>query len=123
MTSPEAAVLAANEAFYSAFAAMDYPAMEAVWAHAAVLTCIHPGWKVLSGRGLVLESWEAILSNPSQPRIVSGGATVQVFGDCAVVTCRELVAGSPLAATNVFVNESGRWRLAHHHSGPVANVG
>ncbi len=123
MTSSDVAVLAANDAFYAAFAAMDYSAMELIWARDAKLTCIHPGWNVLSGRGPVMESWEAILSNPSQPRIISGGAAVQVFGDCAVVTCRELVAGSPLAVTNVFVKEAGRWRLAHHHSGPVANVG
>jgi ketosteroid isomerase-like protein len=118
-----AAVLAANGAFYAAFAAMDYPAMESVWARTAELTCIHPGWNVLSGRAPVLESWEAILLNPSQPRIVSGGATVQLFGECAVVICRELVAGNPLTATNVFVREAGRWRLVHHHSGPVANTG
>jgi len=38
------------------------------------------------------------------------------------VICRELVGGSPLAATNVFVREDGAWRLLHHQSGPVAAV-
>jgi hypothetical protein len=37
-----------------------------------------------------------------------------------MVVCRELVGGSALVATNLFVLEGGRWRLFHHHSGPVA---
>jgi hypothetical protein len=35
------------------------------------------------------------------------------------VICRELVAGSPLVATNVFVLEDEGWKLVHHQSGPV----
>jgi hypothetical protein len=80
---------------------------------------VHPGWNVLEGRAEVLDSWHSILGNPNQPRIVTGGATASVFGDIAVVICRELVAGSPLVATNVFVLETGDWRLLHHQSGPV----
>ncbi len=114
--------LDANTAFYAAFNAKDPDAMEAVWARESPVTCIHPGWNVLTGRERVLESWRAILGNPSQPRIVAGGAEAQLFGDCAVVTCRELVAGNPLAATTIFGKEDGRWKLAHHHSGPVYRV-
>lgn len=117
------AVLAANEAFYAAFVARDMGAMEALWASGCEVTCIHPGWNVLSGRASVLESWEAILGNPVQPRIVTGGAQVRLLGECAIVICRELVAGTPLAATNVFVREQGRWRLVHHQSGFVTQTG
>ena len=113
------AVIEANRAFYEAFNAKDPAAMEAAWAEAAAITCIHPGWNVLTGREDVLASWRSILNNPQQARIVAGGAVVQFFGDCAVVTCRELVGGNPLAATNIFVREQGRWRLAHHQSGAV----
>jgi hypothetical protein len=67
----------------------------------------------------VLGSWQNILRNPDQPRIVSGGAGLTLFEGLAIVLCRELVAGSPLVATNVFVLEDGAWRLIHHHSGPV----
>ena len=115
----EAEIAAANESFYAAFAGGDVGAMDVVWARAHPVTCIHPGWNVLSGREAVMESWEAILSNPEQPRIVAGGAQVQVLGEVAIVTCRELVAGNPLAATNIFVREDGRWRMVHHHAGPV----
>ncbi len=123
MTADEQAVLAANEAFYAAFNAKDIQAMELLWAREAHVACIHPGWNVLSGREQVMESWRGILLNEEQPRIVAGGASVHIVGDIAYVVCRELVAGSPLAATNLFVREAGEWRIAHHHSSPVALAG
>jgi ketosteroid isomerase-like protein len=123
MRHMEAEVLAANEAFYRAFNEKDYAAMDALWARRASVWCIHPGWNMLSGREDVMASWQAILSNEGQPRIVAGGASTYVVGAFAVVTCRELVAGSPLAATNIFVIEDGAWRMMHHHSSPVMQVG
>jgi ketosteroid isomerase-like protein len=113
-------VLAANEAFYRAFNQKDPEAMDGLWARVAPVRCIHPGWNVLTGRDPVMESWRGILANQAQPKIVMGGASVTSFGDVAVVTCRELVAGTPLAATNIFAVEDGAWRLIHHHSGPVS---
>ena len=32
------------------------------------------------------------------------------------------VAGNPLLATNIFIREDGRWRMVHHHSGPVMQM-
>ena len=113
-------VLAANEAFYRAFNQKDPAAMEDIWARSPKVTCTHPGWNLLTGRDRVMESWRGILTNPGQPKIVSGGATVNFLGDVAVVLCRELVAGSPLAATNIYVLEDGTWKLVHHQSGPVS---
>ena len=118
-TEAEQEALVANEAFYRALGNSDMGAMENVWARLAPVTCLHPGWTLLTGREEVLESWRTILSNPNQPRIVGGGASVTVFGDAAVVLCREVVSGSGLYATNVFVREEGAWRMTHHHSGPV----
>ena len=109
----------ANEGFYRALGAADMEAMEDLWARRAPVTCLHPGWTLLRGREDVLESWRTILANPNQPRIVGGGASVTALGETAIVLCREVVSGSPLYATNVFVREAGAWRLAHHHSGPV----
>ena len=37
-------------------------AMEQVWARVAPVTCLHPGWTLLSGREAVLESWRTILA-------------------------------------------------------------
>jgi ketosteroid isomerase-like protein len=115
-------VLAANDAFYSAFNKRDMAAMDAIWAETARALCVHPGWNALLGRDAVMQSWRGILTNPAQPRIMSGGATVELVGDVAVVICRELVGGAPLVATNLFVLEDGTWKIFHHHSGPVAQV-
>ena len=60
----EAAILAANTAFYSAFNDHDLEAMAALWSSSPELTCVHPGWNVLRGREAVIESWRAILGNP-----------------------------------------------------------
>jgi hypothetical protein len=117
--SAEAQVIAANEAFYQAFNLKDAALMDSLWAHRAPVSCIHPGWNVLQGRQDVLDSWHSILGNPGQARIVSGGASATVLGELAIVVCRELVGGSPLVASNVFVLEDGAWRLLHHQSGPV----
>ncbi|MEA2641028.1 MAG: hypothetical protein QOF51_2422 [Chloroflexota bacterium] len=114
------AVLEANEAFYRAFNQKDVAAMDALWAQDAPVACIHPGWTALHDRESVMESWRGILSNPAQPRVVTGSATVSFVGEIALVLCRELVSGTPLAATNIFINEAGAWRLIHHHSSPVS---
>lgn len=117
-------LLAANAAFYAAFNAKDAAAMDAIWSVRADASCIHPGWNLLSGRDLVMESWRAILGNPDQPKIVAAVTTFLLgAGDIAAVLVRELVAGNPLLATNVFVREDGCWRLLHHQSGPVLQVG
>ena len=118
--SPEDAVLAANDAFYHAFNEKDIEAMDAIWAVSPDVACVHPGWNLLFGREQVIDSWRRILSNPEQLRIFTGGETVIFAGEVALVLCRELVGGAPLAATNVFVQEDGAWKLLHHHSGPVS---
>ena len=116
----ETAALRANETFYRALATADAEAMDAIWARSTSVSCLHPGWTLLAGREAVLGSRETILSSPQQPRIVGGGATVTMLGnDVAMVFCREVVSGSALYATNIFVKETGTWRLTHHHSGPV----
>ncbi len=115
--------LAANEAFYRAFNQKDTAAMSALWSDTVEIGCVHPGWNVLTGRDPVMESWIRILSNPEQPRIMTGGSSATILGDVAIVICRELVGGTPLAATNIFHLEDGAWRMVHHHSGPVALIG
>jgi hypothetical protein len=116
----EEAVLEANDAFYRAFNQKDFAAMDGLWARATPVACIHPGWNILTGREAVMESWRRILSNPDQPKLVNGGAEAVIVGNLAYVTCRELVSGSPLAATNLFILEDGAWKMLHHHSSSVA---
>lgn len=119
-TDQHAAVLAANEAFYRAFAARDLAAMDRVWAREAAVACVHPGWAPLFGRDAVMESWAGILGNPSSPNIRCLQAQASVYGEIAMVLCYEVVERGYLVATNLFVHEGGVWKLFHHQAGPTA---
>ncbi len=121
MPTPEAEILAANQAFYDAFSHHDVEAMEAVWSTRTDLACVHPGWDAIHGRREVLSSWRAILSSPEAPPVECSGAVARILGDLAYVVCSELLPGAELCATNVFVREGGAWKLIHHHAGPVAS--
>ena len=121
-TEAEAAVLAANRAFYEAFNAKDIERMSDIWARGAAVTCIHPHHAVIAGRDGVLDSWRQILANPDQGRIVFAAEWPAVGGGIGVVCGRELVAGIPIAATNVFALEDGAWRMIHHHGSPVLHM-
>ncbi|HLI11890.1 MAG TPA: nuclear transport factor 2 family protein [Alphaproteobacteria bacterium] len=116
----EEPVLAANEAFYRAFAVRDLAAMERVWASEVAVACVHPGWTPLLGRDAVMESWAGILGNPKAPAIRCLQAQATVYGDIALVLCYELVERGFLVATNLFVRENGAWKLFHHQAGPAA---
>ena len=115
------AVLAANAAFYRAFAARDVAAMDALWAREAPVACIHPGWEPLFGRAAVMASWAAILGGSGAPRIRCETPRAFPLGTGAFVVCREVLEErGALAATNAFVREAGGWRMAHHQAGPAA---
>lgn len=115
-------VLAANAAFYRAFAAKDAEAMAAVWARRSPVACIHPGWQALYGRDAVLASWRDILSGPGAPPITCAAAVAHVLGDTAFVICIERIPAVELIATNVFVREDGEWTMVHHHASSVARA-
>src|ERR1039457_5189416 len=96
--SDEAAILAANAAYYRAFTSADFAAMSRLWADDNV-SCIHPGWPVLLGRQAILESYREILRNPDQERIDPRNETVMATGDEARVFCVEFAGGRGPAPT------------------------
>ncbi|TDD78976.1 DUF4440 domain-containing protein [Actinomadura darangshiensis] len=123
--------------FYAAFEAGDFDRMSAVWAdgrYAEGVSCVHPGWTMLRGREAVLRSWALIMANTTYIQFVLTDVETDVYGDHAVVTCKENVltadedteagflAGGSIVATNVFVRADGEWRLLLHHGSPVLNV-
>ena len=112
-----AAVLFANDAFYVAFANQDFQAMEFVWSERDAVTCIHPGWDVLTDRDEVMESWEQILSNPTPTNISCKSPTVHVFAETAYVVCHEMLDQGYLVATNLFIKEDGQLKMIHHQAG------
>jgi ketosteroid isomerase-like protein len=119
-SSLESVVLAANQAFYDAFARADADAMARLWAREHLVACIHPGWIALHGREAVVGSWRAILGTLEPPKVTASDASAIILGDTAFVTCVEHIGQAELAATNVFALEQGEWRLVHHHAGPMS---
>ncbi len=120
----EQAVLFASSAFYAAFAGRDLAAMDRIWAKDKPVSCTHPGWQPLRGRAEVMASWRSILTNAGAPRIRSRAEHATLYGDLAVVTCIEELAGERgqkefLTATNVFVRAGSLWVMVHHQAGPV----
>lgn len=122
--SDQDAVLFANEAFYAAFESRSVEDMGRVWSENKPVSCTHPGWQTLYGRQDVMESWNAILSNPESPNIECRAQRVIIYGEIAIVTCVEEIASGDqepefLSATNVFVRTGSVWTMVHHHAGPV----
>ena len=116
--SESASVLFVNEAFYDAFRTRDGETMEQLWAQETPVACIHPGWRALTTREDVMESWQEILESDSAPEIDCRGAKAFVAGDSAFVVCYEVIGSTVLVATNLFHQEQGAWRLVHHQAGP-----
>jgi hypothetical protein len=114
--------LFANEAFSRAFADRDIDAMDALWARAEPVLCIHPGWPPIFGRTAVMASWTRILANPDAPRVDCVAPRAFVSGDQAMVICHEAIVGQALVATNLFRREGGVWRLFHHQASPAPRL-
>jgi hypothetical protein len=76
----------------------------------------------LSGRGAVLASFRELLAAAPAWKMVSRDAAVHLCPPSAFVTCLEANGDQPahLAATNIFLLEDGRWRMVHHHAGPLS---
>ena len=125
MAGDDAAVRAANRAFYDAFEARDIDAMSDVWEHSDRVVCTHPGWRTLHGWGEVSASWYALFRGPSGLQFILTEERVELAGDTAWVTVDENLIGEQLggtvAAVNVFVRDGGdTWRMVLHHGSPVS---
>ena len=116
------AVLAANRAFYRAFAERDVEAMGQIWAQSGAVICLHPGQGPLHGRAEVIASWRAILRHPESPKVRCIGEWVVGRTGLAIVVCREILPEGQLMATNTFARQGDGWRMVGHHSGPVPPV-
>ncbi len=112
-------ILAANAAYYRAFASGDLETMGRLWADDGV-SCVHPGWPVLIGRSAIIESYRGILHAANRVRIAHRDDAAIVMGDDARVLCVEIVEGSALAATNCYRRVGGAWRMVHHQATPIA---
>ncbi|MFF3689860.1 nuclear transport factor 2 family protein [Streptomyces sp. NPDC002187] len=123
----------ANTAFYETMERGDFEKLSTLWLDDDI-SCIHPGWPVLSGRGEVLRSYALIMANTEYIQFFLTDVKVNVAGDTALVTCTEnILSGGPaedggelgplvgqlVVATNVFRRTSDGWKIWSHHGSPV----
>src|SRR5271156_1156494 len=126
-TDPMAAVRQANQAFYTAFEALDLEAMRAIWSGAELVSCIHPGWKLVEGNAAVMESWAGIFRGTESIHFSLRDIRVFVTESTAWVALIEeietrqgdRVLAASAQATNVFVHEALGSDGVHPHAGPV----
>lgn len=142
----------ANTAFYEALERGDFDEVSDLWLDTGTrdaldddevgsddeetaISCVHPGWPVLTGRGEVLRSYALIMANTEYIQFFLTDVHVGVAGDTALVTCTEnILSGGPppegggelgplvgqlVVATNVFRRTSDGWKLWSHHASPV----
>ncbi|MEW1721764.1 nuclear transport factor 2 family protein [Streptomyces sp. NPDC093109] len=126
----------ANTAFYEVMERGDYDAMSGLWLDEEdeLVSCVHPGWPVLSGRGEVLRSYAVIMANTEYIQFFLTDVEVSVLSDTALVTCTEnILSGGPaedgaelgplvgqlVVATNVFRRTPRGWKIWAHHGSPV----
>ncbi|MEU6618203.1 nuclear transport factor 2 family protein [Streptomyces sp. JL1001] len=131
-----AEVEAANTAFYEALERGDHEELSDRWLPGEDLTvsCVHPGWPVLTGRGEVLRSYALIMANTEYIQFFLTDVNIAMTGDTALVTCTEnILSGGPaeegnalgplvgqlVVATNVFRRTTDGWKLWSHHGSPV----
>ncbi|MER8266266.1 nuclear transport factor 2 family protein [Streptomyces griseus] len=131
-----AEVEAANTAFYEALERGDHGELSGRWLPGEDLTvsCVHPGWPVLTGRGDVLRSYALIMANTEYIQFFLTDVNISMTEDTALVTCTEnILSGGPaeegdalgplvgqlVVATNVFRRTADGWKLWSHHGSPV----
>ena len=156
MTSTDTqAVDDANRAFYEAMERGDFEELTSLWlapedveyaedadpddAEDTSISCVHPGWPVLTGRGEVLRSYALIMANTEYIQFFLTDVHISVVADTALVTCTEnILSGGPapdegeelgplvgqrVVATNVFRRTRDGWKLWSHHASPVLAEG
>ncbi|MFI7006118.1 nuclear transport factor 2 family protein [Streptomyces sp. NPDC050145] len=141
----------ANRAFYEALERGDFEELTSLWlapedvayaedadpddAEDTSISCVHPGWPVLTGRGEVLRSYALIMANTEYIQFFLTDLHISVVADTALVTCTEnILSGGPapkggeelgplvgqrVVATNVFRRTRDGWKLWSHHASPV----
>ncbi|MFE6655159.1 nuclear transport factor 2 family protein, partial [Streptomyces rochei] len=127
-------VEAANTAFYEAVEQGDFEKVSEFWltpsdlgvdesyhdpADVGVVSCVHPGWPVLTGRGEVLRSYALIMANTDYIQFFLTDVHISVTGDTALVTCTEnILSGGPAPEGGVERGPRGGPRGVAPHTYP-----
>ena len=127
----EAAVRAANEAFYRALSAGSIEGISAACAQDEDVTVLHEASKeVAVGWTAVLQTWKQVPFDAfAELSVVMSGAVVMVEGPFAWVAGLEKVRGRmkdgadfsfTALGTNIYAKRNGRWLIVHHHASKAA---
>ncbi len=123
-----AAVLKANEGFYSALNKMfsgELEPMVEVWSHADDVMYMGPTGLYEKGWTAVLKDWQGQASMKLGGRVTPVDVHALVGQDLAVVSDYELGENTnakgefehlKLRATNVYRKENGTWKMVDHHT-------
>lgn len=126
--SPEQeVVLAANQAFYHAFANRDIKSMRLLWWQGTTSLCIHPGGRILTGWEEIQKSWESIFKNTDLLEIdieivkveLDQALAYVIVGETLLQSSRGRKMKAQSIATNIFQNMAQKWYLVHHHGSPI----
>ncbi len=128
--SVEREVLDTNENFYQAFNRGDLNLMKSVWAQNDSVACIHPGWEVLRGFDVIIQSWEKIFVGSENLEIKLSEIKVSGDGGMIWVSCQENlfamsmsgVQVSKVHATNLFDKVGDQWKMVLHHASSVPQL-
>ena len=128
--SVEREVLDTNENFYQAFNRGDLNLMKSVWAQNDSVACIHPGWEVLRGFDVIIQSWEKIFVGSENLEIKLSEIKVSGDGGMIWVSCQENlfamsmsgVQVSKVHATNLFEKVGDQWKMVLHHASSVPQL-
>lgn len=122
-------LLAANDAFYRAFERADPAAMDAVWAQSPEDVCVHPGWDMTRGAINVANVWRRLFASGERLSFALGDLHAEIYSEVGIVHCIENIwIPSPrqmvgrVAATNVFRQVDGAWKMILHHGSPVSGA-
>ena len=110
------AVLAVNDAFYSAFRESDMTRMADLWAKNLPVAVQHPATRLIEGRAKVLESWAQILAFP--PAIRCELESVSKAADRWAVVCVEHLNPGTVRMINIFQQENNEWKMIYHGPAP-----
>ncbi|VAX33244.1 Alternative dihydrofolate reductase 3 [hydrothermal vent metagenome] len=128
--SVEQKVLEINENFYQAFNRGDLNLMRSVWAQKDSIVCIHPGWEVIRGIDIIIQSWENIFAGSENLEIKLSDIKVTGDGGMVWVSCQENlfamsmsgVQVSKVHATNLFEKIENHWKMVLHHASSVPQL-
>ncbi|GJL77491.1 MAG: hypothetical protein NPINA01_04800 [Nitrospinaceae bacterium] len=128
--SIEREVEEANQKFYQAFNKRDLDLMKALWRQHDSTTCIHPGWEVLRGFDVIIQSWERIFSGSENLEIKLSDISMRGDDGLFWVGCQENLFAlsqsgvqlSKVHATNLFMKEGDHWKMVLHHASSVPQL-